>query len=319
MESTTKDVLLELPKLINDAGILTVLASLFLVFVCVIIFLFFKSIKKRLEKYEEKEDNKEKDSLELLKEINNKINKNNNKDEDDYDNERTIRRQIRDILNSTENVENKINSIENKITNLENRVLSVEENINKHIKSQNLKDEEKEIKEKEKKLLPENQITINNEINENIQNILEKIRADKIDVYIFSNGTKSIDGIYEFVKFNHTHNRTRCGVEDLRDLQEFPYGCLSSFFMKLFKHKVLIVDNNNINNFDVMEIKWLKGTGAEVLAFGILNYGNTEKHSGFIVAQYTKESSFLINKKEIAFEFKKFNYTLDMIKKIVKN
>ena len=307
-----------IPKIIKETSIETVLAS-----ITIIGFLLsFKYIWNDIKERKEKQENKEKDSIEILKEINNKI-KNLDEKSIEIDKNNLKKEEIEDLIKKTEKIEEyiqhfkeQLNDVNNKIEKIDNKVSGLEEKIVKHIDDQE-KEKEEEKKNIEQKIqLPEYQTRINNEINEDIQQIYDKIKCDKIDVYIFSNGTKSTDGIYEFVKFNHTHAKIRAGVE-LVDLEPYPYGLLSSFFTKLYRHKVIKVDKDNINNFEETEKKWIKNTGAEVSIFGLIDYCEKEKQSGFIVMQFVKESSQEINIKNIRKEFLYFNSTLRTLKNLM--
>lgn len=176
-----------------------------------------------------------------------------------------------------------------------------------------LKDEkrEEEQRQKQKSNLPVDQMDLGNKTNELLRETLEKIKADRLDVFIFSNGKISTNGMFEFLKFNHSFMYQRSGTE-LEPLQEIPFTFLSSFFTALYKHKVVFMNSDTKSKkYDPIVKTWIDKTKADCSVFALIK--GKEDLAGFAVASYDSESSVIVDERKTAGDMKMLVSKLEVL------
>lgn len=111
----------------------------------------------------------------------------------------------------------------------------------------------------------------------------DRVKAARVDVFIFTNGTRSYDHKKSFLRYTHSYGSmtTECTLQPLR---EGPLSLFPSFFEDLLQQKeIFVVDTSSHVCDDPMVTGWLEGAG-KAISIGILK--EQEYPIGFITAAY---------------------------------
>lgn len=164
-----------------------------------------------------------------------------------------------------------------------------------------LRDSEK-LKKQEKSALPDRQLNIGTKTDTLLHEYMDKLKADRMDVFIFSNGKVSTSGGFDFLHFNHSFQFLRKGGVS-KALKEAPFTFLSSFFSALNRHGVLIIDSDKkTQKYGPTFTQWVDETGTESIAFAMLKVDSDL--AGFVAASYDSGSVVSMDEKRLSLEMK---------------
>ena len=151
--------------------------------------------------------------------------------------------------------------------------------------------------------LPITQLDIGEKINNILRDTLESQRADRADVFIFSNGKVSTSGSFDFLRFNHSFAYLRNG-SSIKALEELPFTFLTSFFSEMAKNKDIVIDSQEkVNGYNQIVKTWIEGAGAETIVFSLIK--NEIDVFGFMVLCFDGDSSKLVDKEKVVSEMQK--------------
>lgn len=175
----------------------------------------------------------------------------------------------------TDDIMKGINDIDSKVESMQGRLSDLERKMENHIN---------DTKKVDDSGLPKKQLYTDNRINGHLQKTRERLCADRIDMFLFSNGSRSTTGNHEFVNFNLRYSRVRSGATHIKSVEQCPYGYLSSLFEDLLASHSVIFSNEENMPSDPMVLKWIEATGAKKTCIQLIE--NDGIMEGFIVTLF---------------------------------
>lgn len=138
---------------------------------------------------------------------------------------------------------------------------------------------------------------LNHKISDAMSLTREMVKADRIDCYLFANGTSSLSGTYRFFRFVRTFSAIRKGSK-ADALAEMPLSFLPRVFSRLAEEKEFAVwDIDSLPEESSVAQTWLETTGARAAIFSLIK--ETDSPTGFIVALYEEPYDSEETRKEV--------------------
>lgn len=129
----------------------------------------------------------------------------------------------------------------------------------------------------------------NNRLQELLATTRELIKAEKIDCFIFTNGTHSLTGAYRFFRFVRSFTVTRRGSHVV-SLIDMPISFLPDIFEKLSQNDVLSLwEHHNTFDDDSVSSAWVSSTKSDSIVLSLIHEEQTPV--GFIAAYFGEDFS----------------------------
>lgn len=149
-----------------------------------------------------------------------------------------------------------------------------------------------EKSEKDKSII-EVFLRLSDSLKHNVKEILEEVHADRVEFYLFHNGTHSLNNI-PFLKASCICEMDKVGVSKyhlIKKHKDIPIGLMDDIIVNLLKKHTFVIYKNE-NKIDAIISKLFFDEQDKTCIFsGIFEYGNGEL-LGFIVAEYDNVSKF---------------------------
>lgn len=149
-----------------------------------------------------------------------------------------------------------------------------------------------EKSEKDKSII-EIFLRLSDSLKHNVKEILEEVHADRVEFYLFHNGTHSLNNI-PFLKASCICEMDKVGVSKyhlIKKHKDIPIGLMDDIIVNLLKKHTFVIYKNE-NKIDAIISKLFFDEQDKTCIFsGIFEYGDGEL-LGFIVAEYDNVSKF---------------------------
>lgn len=129
----------------------------------------------------------------------------------------------------------------------------------------------------------------------------DALQCERLDVFVFMNGQKVLNGAYRFVKFVKTFSVCKIGTS-ISELQELPISFFPKMFDELMKEKNVVLDTHKMRGEgDAVACQWVAVSGATfaVLSlirekgapFGFISVGYKVKPDDALIPRIKEESA----------------------------
>lgn len=153
-------------------------------------------------------------------------------------------------------------------------------------------------------------LRLSDSLKHNVKEILDDVRADRVEFYLFHNGTHSLNNI-PFLKASCICEMDKVGVSKyhlIKKHKDIPIGLMDDIIVDLLQKHTFVIYKNE-NKIDAIISKLFFDEQDKTCIFsGIFEYGNGEL-LGFIVAEYDNVDKF---------EDHDLNYKLEKMAKAAK-
>lgn len=153
-------------------------------------------------------------------------------------------------------------------------------------------------------------LRLSDSLKHNVKEILEEVHADRVEFYLFHNGTHSLNNI-PFLKASCICEMDKVGVSKyhlIKKHKDIPIGLMDDIIVNLLKKHTFVIYKNE-NKIDAIISKLFFDEQDKTCIFsGIFEYGDGEL-LGFIVAEYDNVDKF---------EAHDLNYKLEKMAKAAK-
>jgi hypothetical protein len=136
-------------------------------------------------------------------------------------------------------------------------------------------------------------LRLSDSLKHNVKEILDEVNADRVEFYLFHNGTHSLNNI-PFLKASCISEVDKAGVSKyhlIKKHKDIPIGLMDDIIVNLLKKHTFVIYKNE-NKIDAIISKLFFDEQDKTCIFsGIFEYGDGEL-LGFIVAEYDNVEKF---------------------------
>ncbi len=136
-------------------------------------------------------------------------------------------------------------------------------------------------------------LRLSDSLKHNVKEILDEVNADRVEFYLFHNGTHSLNNI-PFLKASCISEVDKVGVSRyhlIKKHKDIPIGLMDDIIVNLLKKHTFVIYKNE-NKIDAIISKLFFDEQDKTCIFsGIFEYGDGEL-LGFIVAEYDNVTKF---------------------------